>query len=173
MLFLSLLACGNVKDVHDEHSEGELISRVVLSLTDSAGETVDYTWTDPEQSGTPTVDTVALTNSETYAVSVSFWNDLSDPIEDITPEIVDEAEEHMVVTIHEGLFDVTILIKMPTARIWDWNRNGTFLRSVRVPRRLGFAIYPSRMAIRPNRCHSLMRVLYLANGMYLSTFLCL
>ena len=48
------------------------------------------------QDGNPAVDDIYLTNGETYSLSISFLNELADPIEDITPEILDEQDEHQV-----------------------------------------------------------------------------
>ena len=51
-------------------------------------------WADVEQSGNPTIDDIFLTEGQTYNVMVSVLNELEDPIEDVTEEIADEAEEH-------------------------------------------------------------------------------
>jgi hypothetical protein len=109
MLLLSILACGNVKDVHDHDHEEELITRVVLSLEDDNGGVQTYTWSDPEQDGAPEVDTITLTSDVTYQVAVSFWNDLSDPVEEMTPEVVSEAEEHMVIALPIDLLTVSVI----------------------------------------------------------------
>ena len=101
MLFTLLaLACSDVKDPHDhdhDHDhDHEVITRVVLTLVDSSGASQDVTWSDPEGDGNSTADELNLISGESYAVQVAFWNDLSEPAEEITPEIVDEADEHQV-----------------------------------------------------------------------------
>lgn len=108
-LFL-LLACSGVKDPHDhdhDHDhDHEVITRIVLDFTDSNGDTQQVTWSDPENDGDPVVDDIVLLDSETYDVQVSFWNDMSEPAEEITPEIVDEADEHQVFVTPPSFVDV-------------------------------------------------------------------
>ena len=110
MLFTLLsLACSSVKDPHDHDHDEEVITRVVLTLTDSTGTSQDVTWSDPEGDGNSTADDVALVSGEEYDVQVAFWNDLSEPVEEITPEVVDEAEEHQVFTFAPDFLEVKIV----------------------------------------------------------------
>ena len=112
MLFtLFALACSDVKDPHDhDHDhDHEVITRVVLTLTDSAGTSQNVTWSDPEGDGNSTADDVTLVAGETYDVQVAFWNDLSEPVEEMTPEIVDEADEHQIFVFAPAFIDAAIV----------------------------------------------------------------
>ena len=87
----------------------EVINRIVLTLTDSSGESQDVTWSDPNNDGNPTVEDIVLKVDETYDVQVYFWNDLSEPSEEITPEIADESDEHQVFITTPNFINVEIL----------------------------------------------------------------
>lgn len=96
-MLLFLLACLDPeKHDHDSEHEYEVITTVILTITDSTGVEQTITWTDPENDGAPVVDSIALISGETYALSVEFWNELENPAEELTQEILDEAEEHQV-----------------------------------------------------------------------------
>ena len=96
LLLLLATACTDVENP-DNEDEGEVITTVELRLTPQAGgDALTFTWTDPENDGDPVVDVVDLSDETEYDLSVSFFNALEDPPEDITPEIVDEADEHQV-----------------------------------------------------------------------------
>ena len=108
LLMAALLAggCDDVTD-HDhdhDHNHG-LATRVVLNFTPTdGGETLSFTWTDPNNDGNPTIDSIALpdgSEDEThvervYELSVEVWNDLEDPAEDVTAEIEEQAEQHQL-----------------------------------------------------------------------------
>ena len=79
-----------------EDNEEELINRVELSFTSDGGDSSVAVWDDPLGDGNPTIDGVELVSGESYAVSVAFLNTLSDPPEDITEEVLEEADEHQV-----------------------------------------------------------------------------
>jgi hypothetical protein len=87
-----------VEDPHDDSHdhEEELITTVRLSFESSTGEMVEADFYDPMDGSTPTADTVSLLDGETYSLSISFWNELEDPAEDLTSEIADEGEAHQV-----------------------------------------------------------------------------
>ena len=102
-LFL-LPACGG--DDHDDHGHGhghhghdhdpnEVITTVKLHFTPAeGGDTVSFTWADPENDGSPTIDPINLTAGTTYAVTVEILNELENPAEDVTVELRDELDEH-------------------------------------------------------------------------------
>jgi len=106
VVFLVLgVACGDVG--HDDHSghdhhghdhhANEVFTTVTLTFTPvSGGEAIVASWADPEADGSPVIDPINLTNDETYAVSVTFFNELEDPAEEMTPEVLDEDDEHQV-----------------------------------------------------------------------------
>ena len=83
---------------HDHHGhdhENEVMTAVILSFVPaSGGDALEFKWSDPEQDGMPVIDPINLTLGETYTVSVIVANELEDPIEILTEELQDEAEEH-------------------------------------------------------------------------------
>lgn len=100
LLALPLLAaCSDVKededeDDHHDHDHG-LVTALMLNVTDSAGNTVVYEWADPTADGSNvTIDDVVLTAGESYDVNVEVWNQLEEPVEDVTVEILELADEH-------------------------------------------------------------------------------
>ena len=109
LFFLALLsiaflaACGD--DVgHDDHEghghshdENEFMTTVRLTFTPSEGESFTATWANPLQEENPsTNDPINLTQGETYTVTMSFENERENPPENVTPEILQEQDEHQV-----------------------------------------------------------------------------
>lgn len=90
-LAIALLFVQCKKDDPQEINEEETINRVVLTLTDSNGSN-SFTWN--EGSAIPTL---ALSADTVYQASIFFY-DASNPndIEDITAEVIEEADEHLV-----------------------------------------------------------------------------
>ena len=80
------------KDSPDEIHEHETINRVTLTVTGPDGTSTDYTWNEGESE--PTIN---LTANSNHQVSISFFDasDASD-VEDITEEVIEEADEHFV-----------------------------------------------------------------------------
>lgn len=80
------------KDSPDEIHEHETINRVTLTVTSPDGTSTDYTWNEGESE--PTIN---LTANSSHQVSISFFDasNASD-VEDITEEVIDEADEHFV-----------------------------------------------------------------------------
>jgi len=79
--------------------EGELITTMNLVFTDSAGvlTTQTFSFQDPDGPGgnAPTVfDTIVLSANKTYNVAISLLNESVAPTEDITVEILNDADEH-------------------------------------------------------------------------------
>jgi hypothetical protein len=99
LLALSLGACGDVegKDDHDhdhDHDHG-VTTRVVLNFAPQAGgDTLSFTWSDPENDGDPIIDDLTLAADTTYDLDIALWNDLEDPAEEVTPEIEEGDTEH-------------------------------------------------------------------------------
>ena len=79
-------------------NEEEVITTVTLTLTRD-NERVVLTSTDLDGDG-PNAPTVtvsgALTANSTYSGEISFLNETEDPVEDITVEVNEEADEHQV-----------------------------------------------------------------------------
>lgn len=95
-LALSLAACGDVGAPSTDNDE-ELITRVTLTFApQSGGDAIEASCRDDEGDGDPICDDVDLVDGETYDLTVGFFNDLSDPAEDITEEVEAEGEEHQV-----------------------------------------------------------------------------
>ena len=83
-------------DGHD-HDPNEVMTTVRLTFVpENGGETFTATWADPEQDGEPTVDDIKLVNGESYTVTMTVLNELEDPAEDLTAELVEESAEHQV-----------------------------------------------------------------------------
>ena len=97
-LLLALSACSDVEDDdhHDHDHEHEFFTTVRLNFATDAGDEFEANFIDLQDSENPEVDPIYLTNGETYSLSISFLNELADPVEDITPEILDEQDEHQV-----------------------------------------------------------------------------
>ena len=102
-----LAACGDdVGDDHDhddhdhddhdghDHDPNEVMTTVKLTFTADDGTSFVASWADPENDGSPVIDPINLTNGVTYTVTVEIMNELEDPAEDVTPEILDEKDEH-------------------------------------------------------------------------------
>ena len=96
-----LVACGDDvgHDDHDHHGHShdpnEVMTTIKLNFTpEGGGESFTATWADPENDGTPMIDDITLTNGETYTVSIEILNELEMPAEDVTPEILQEKDEH-------------------------------------------------------------------------------
>ena len=101
LLLVLTPACGDVG--HDDHDHGghdhanEVITTVTLTFTPaSGGDAIVASWADPENNGSPVIDPISLTNGETYDVSVTFFNELEVPAEEMTAEVRDEDDEHQL-----------------------------------------------------------------------------
>ena len=94
MLPVALLVTACV-DTDSEENPQEAFTTVALTFTpQSGGEAVTADFLD--LNGEVTIDDIALTNGETYDLSVEFFNELEDPPEDVTLEVMDEDDEHQV-----------------------------------------------------------------------------
>ena len=81
------------KDDPEEINEEEEINRVTLQITPAGGAAQTYTWNDGGESNT----SISLAPNTTYQVSVSFFDASdADDIENITEEVIEEADEHQV-----------------------------------------------------------------------------
>lgn len=78
-------------------NEEEVITTVVLSLLKS-GETtpVNYAFNDPDGDGglMPTIDSVIIDKNSAYTAQLILINQLATPVDTISNEIQDEADEH-------------------------------------------------------------------------------
>ena len=101
LFLLSIVAllpgCSDVEDHDHDHHDHEVMTTVILTFTaQGSGEVVEARWADPEDDGSPVIDDIALLDSEDYDLTLSILNELEDPAEDLTPEILEEAAEHQV-----------------------------------------------------------------------------
>ena len=95
---------GNDTGEHDDHGhdhdhETEQITRVTLTFVDDAtGDEVTASFTDPDGDGgvSGSSEPITLAAETTYRLTIAFVNGLEEPEEDITAEISDEAEDHLV-----------------------------------------------------------------------------
>ncbi|MCA6075503.1 hypothetical protein [Fulvivirga sedimenti] len=98
MLF-AFTGCGD-DDVPPVENVEEEITQVLLTFTNTqdAGDVVTAEWLDADGEGgnAPTVDDVVLDASKSYSLSIEFFNTLETPAEDITEEVSEEADEHMI-----------------------------------------------------------------------------
>ena len=81
---------------HHDHDH-EAITKVILDITSQAdGSEQTINFTDP-QTGDGGVDAdIELVDGTTYTMAMTILNDVEDPIEDITLEILDEQNDHQV-----------------------------------------------------------------------------
>ena len=104
LLALSLLplamACKDVKEGeghdhhHHDHNHG-LTTAVVLDFTPESGDTLSFTWEDPTADGANIkIDDIELMSGVSYDLGVRVLNQLEEPVEDVTAEILEQAEEH-------------------------------------------------------------------------------
>jgi hypothetical protein len=102
--FLAVAACGD--EDHDHGHDSEIISTVELTFTpEGDGDAVMAAFTDPDGDGgmSGTADPIALELDTTYTLEIRFLNDLADPAVDITEEIEDEAEDHLILISGDGV----------------------------------------------------------------------
>lgn len=92
-LFVSSCKSGDV-----EPEENEFISTVELTLTEGTS-VQKFSWKDLDGEGgnAPVIQKVTLAPGKTYEMKVSFLNETVSPIDDITKEVKEEADEHLVV----------------------------------------------------------------------------
>jgi len=98
MMFSCLLltACGD--DDAQPPDDNEVITTVTLEFAPmGGGATVSASFRDADGDGgdPPTIDPINLTVG-TYDVRVRFLNELEDPAEEITEEVMDESDQHQV-----------------------------------------------------------------------------
>jgi hypothetical protein len=94
MLFATVAACG---DDGGSANENEVITTVILNFAPASGNPVIATFNDADGDGgqAPTIDPVNLT-AGTYTLTVQFQNRLETPPEEITEEVEDEQDDHLL-----------------------------------------------------------------------------
>jgi len=98
--FLLLTGCDNADDVV-EPDENELITTVELKFTEqgtTTAQTFAYQDRDGDGGQAPTrFDNITLKPNTTYTLTVAFKDESKNPAKDITEEVEEEADEHLVV----------------------------------------------------------------------------
>jgi hypothetical protein len=97
VIALSCVGFAGCGDEGGSENTEEVITTVVLNFEAPVGPTITATWNDPDGDGGagPTIDPINLT-AGTYTMTVEFQNRLANPQEDITAEVSDESDAHLV-----------------------------------------------------------------------------
>ena len=107
LLTLAMLGCSDDDTTPEIINEDELITTVILTLTQESGAQVVLTTVDLDGDGPDEPVTTVVGNfsqNTQYQGAVQFLNETEDPAEDITEEVIEEADEHQVFyTVSEGL----------------------------------------------------------------------
>jgi hypothetical protein len=104
LLLLPLAGCDDVEDGHDHDHDHGAITTVTLSFApQGGGDSIEFTWSDPELDGSPDADDIVLMDADDYDVSVSFLNGQEDPAEDVTSDIADQDSEHQIFFTGSGV----------------------------------------------------------------------
>ena len=107
LLSIAMLGCSDDDTAPEVINDEELITTVILTLTQESGDQVVLTTVDLDGDGPDEPETTVVGNfaeNTQYTGAVQFLNETEDPAEDITEEVIEEAEEHQVFyTISEGL----------------------------------------------------------------------
>ena len=95
------------KHIPEPINEEEVITTVILTLTPESGEEVILTTLDPDGDGPNEPETTisgSFAENTQYQGAVRFLNETETPAEEITDEVIEEADEHQVFyTISDGL----------------------------------------------------------------------
>ena len=104
LLSIAMLGCSD-DDAPEVVNEEELITTVILTLTTEDGEVVELKSTDLDGGGDIEYEIIGDFSPNTiYDGSVAFLDESGEEVEDITLEVIEEADEHQVFyEIQEGL----------------------------------------------------------------------
>ena len=107
LLSIAMIGCSDDDATPEPVNEEEVITTVILTLTPESGDQVVLTTLDLDGDGPlepeTTVSGSFLENTE-YQGAARFLNETETPAEEITDEVVEEADEHQVFyTVGEGL----------------------------------------------------------------------
>jgi hypothetical protein len=109
-------SCDHLDDPHDHDHDHDAVTTVMLELIEQGTtDTTRVTWEDLDGIGgnNPNrIDTLALKTGKTYLGTVRFENRAKSPAENITEEVLEDADEHQVFyTVSNSLGQVTVLDK--------------------------------------------------------------
>ena len=106
LLAIAMLGCSD-DDTPDVINEEEVITTVILTLTPESGDQVVLTTQDLDGDGPDepvTIITGSFNENTQYQGAVRFLNETETPAEEITTEVIEEADEHQVFyTVSNGL----------------------------------------------------------------------
>ena len=106
LLAIAMLGCSD-DDTPDVINEEEVITTVILTLTPQSGDQVVLTTQDLDGDGPDepvTIITGSFNENTQYQGAVRFLNETETPAEEITTEVIEEADEHQVFyTVSSGL----------------------------------------------------------------------
>ena len=107
LLSIAMIGCSDDDTAPEVINDEELITTVILTLTQESGDQVVLTTVDLDGDGPDEPVTTVVGNfaeNTQYQGAVRFLNETETPAEDITEEVIEEADEHQVFyTISEGL----------------------------------------------------------------------
>ena len=106
LVAIAMLGCSD-DDTPDVINEEEVITTVILTLTPQSGDQVVLTTQDLDGDGPDepvTIITGSFNENTQYQGAVRFLNETETPAEEITTEVIEEADEHQVFyTVSNGL----------------------------------------------------------------------
>lgn len=104
LLALFGTACSDVEEHDDghDHNHGQITTLVLKFTPEGGGDTLSFTWADPEADGSPIADDILLPDAsdhddhdaQVYTVDIELWNELEDPAEEVTPDVSGLPDEH-------------------------------------------------------------------------------
>ncbi len=107
LLAIAMIGCSDDDAAPLPVNEEEVITTVILTLTPESGEQVVLTTIDLDGDGPDEPETTvsgSFSENTQYQGAVRFLNETETPAEEITDEVIEEADEHQVFyTISEGL----------------------------------------------------------------------
>ena len=92
---LSLIIVSSCKK--EKENPQEVITTVVVHLTGAGGFDQEFTWEDKESDGSPVIDAIELPADGTYDCHIHFFDRSGTNNEDITAEVEEESDVHLVI----------------------------------------------------------------------------
>lgn len=89
-------------ELHCDDNHGLATTMVLHFTPEGGGDTLSFSWSDPNNDANPVIDTIYLPDATdhnhhdalTYTLDIEILNELEDPIEDVTVDIEDQADQH-------------------------------------------------------------------------------
>ena len=103
--FLAFISFSCEKDTTgDPDNEQELITAVSITFTPASGAARSFKWTDKDGAGglAPVIESITLAANTSYTISTSFLDESKSPVVNITAEIQDESNDHLVCYVPSG-----------------------------------------------------------------------